>query len=460
MKMPSKKRSAKGNRGAIGPRRQPSPGTRIKERGANPPTLGVSLAAAKSQWSSGEWKALAELDVAALDDHPDRASLALLAASAHQQIGNHDQARLLASRSLAWGCPRRQVAETLLAGVHNTLGRVSALKQDDARAERHFWAAVAEGGDASTATHVRCVREMAELGLLPQAASLLDRELRAAAHPTQRPKQQQARLTMLEAQIELLRGELILAAQRQQLVRAAAAVSAPGVSAGNAEWREQLCKRAVSQLGQDLWVLERTGYKRGGFFVDFGATNGVSLSNTWLLEKEFDWRGICAEPNPRFFKQLGKNRSCIVSDACVGARSGEVVEFVLADEFSGMTKHAALDGHEAKRSAFLTDARNLVTLRTISLDDLLINHGAPRRIDYLSIDTEGSEFEILAAFPFSDWQIDLITVEHNFTAQREQIHRLLASHGYTRVEAKWDDWYFRDTAGNHPAGSSPCGACD
>ena len=58
-------------------------------------------------------------------------------------------------------------------------------------------------------------------------------------------------------------------------------------------------------------------------------------------------------------------------------------------------------------------------------------------IDYLSIDTEGSEYEILAAFPFEDWDIRLITVEHNFTPMREDIRTLLERHGYVRQEDIW-----------------------
>jgi hypothetical protein len=84
-----------------------------------------------------------------------------------------------------------------------------------------------------------------------------------------------------------------------------------------------------SQLGQDLCVLEQTNYKKGGF-VEFGATDGVLLSNSYLLEKEFGWQGLCAEHNPKYFKQLQKNRNCTVNEACIAGETGKVVEFVTA----------------------------------------------------------------------------------------------------------------------------------
>lgn len=407
---------------------------------------GTSLARAKTQWFFGEWGALAAIDARSLQEHPNRDRFALLIASAHQQLGNHEKARSLARQALEWGCPPRAVAQVLIAGVHNTLGKVAALKEDEPRMAHHFSAAVAvaDGGESALASHTRSVREMARLGLLPQAATLLDKELQAARSPAERPQRQEAHIKVLETEMELLRFELSLAQQRRQLYRGPVGEAPPRPDPGNPEWLKWLKTRAVSQLGQDLWVLERTGYKRGGFFVEFGATDGVMLSNTWLLEKEFGWEGACAEPNPKFFKELQRNRDCTVSNACIGARTGEKVEFVFAAEYGGMRKHAKLDNNAERRSGYLAEEENHVLLETISLDDFLVAMNAPRRIDYLSIDTEGSELEILSAFPWDEWRIDLITVEHNFTPEREKLRALLESRGYSRIEAEWDDWYYRE----------------
>ncbi len=84
------------------------------------------------------------------------------------------------------------------------------------------------------------------------------------------------------------------------------------------------------------------------------------------------------------------------------------------------------------------------TVRTISLVDMLKKHNAPSVIDYLSIDTEGSEFEILSAFDFSKYQFNAITCEHNYAPIRDDIHSLLSQHGYRRVFphiSQCDDWY-------------------
>ena len=73
-------------------------------------------------------------------------------------------------------------------------------------------------------------------------------------------------------------------------------------------------------------------------------------------------------------------------------------------------------------------------------------HNSPKQIDYLSIDTEGSELEILRAFKFEDYD-GLVTVEHNFREpDRQAILDLLTSKGYVRLfEAfsKFDEWYVK-----------------
>ena len=72
-----------------------------------------------------------------------------------------------------------------------------------------------------------------------------------------------------------------------------------------------------SQLNQDLIALIVNNFKQKGYFVEFGATNGFDLSNTYLLEKNFYWNGILAEPMPRWHKDLKKNRNCVIDKRCV-----------------------------------------------------------------------------------------------------------------------------------------------
>jgi FkbM family methyltransferase len=274
-----------------------------------------------------------------------------------------------------------------------------------------------------------------------KAAETLHSEAVRAIDPGQlAPEQLAAELQILRTESELLSHELSLALSHGSLAVGAGTSSVDVDISNSQRWQSS----SRSQLGQDLWVLEQLGWKRDGFFVEFGATDGVLLSNSWLLEKHFGWRGICAEPNPKLFERLQKNRSCHLSPACVYRKSGDRMRFVLADAYGGLEELAGEDQHVAKRNAY-TAVGDVIEVTTISLMDLLDQQGAPEVIDYLSIDTEGSELAILEGIDWRRYQFRCITVEHNFTEQRQGIQKLLEAQGYQRREEQWDDWFWKES---------------
>jgi FkbM family methyltransferase len=208
----------------------------------------------------------------------------------------------------------------------------------------------------------------------------------------------------------------------------------------------QYLGKSKSQLRQDLFVLSQLGFKKNGFFVEFGATNGLDLSNSHLLEKEFGWNGILAEPAAFWHKELKKNRVCNIETDCVWKDSKSVLVFNQADqaELSTIDSFSDCDLHSNSRQKGKS-----YKVRTISLNDLLKKYNAPKVIDYLSIDTEGSEYQILSHFNFSEYSFKIITCEHNFSPMREKIFSLLTQQGYQRVfmELSWfDDWYIKPSS--------------
>jgi FkbM family methyltransferase len=197
-----------------------------------------------------------------------------------------------------------------------------------------------------------------------------------------------------------------------------------------------------SQSGQDLFVLSQLGPKRDGFFVEFGATDGININNSYFFETTLGWNGIVAEPAKMWHRDLVRNRKCNVEKKCVWSTTGVTLQFKEVAELSTISEFTDRDFHAPARKNSET-----YNVQTISLNDLLDKYKAPSHVDYLSIDTEGSEFEILNAFDFSRRTFGVITCEHNFTPQRESIHSLLVSHGYKRVmetASKADDWYVLD----------------
>ncbi len=139
--------------------------------------------------------------------------------------------------------------------------------------------------------------------------------------------------------------------------------------------------------------------------MEFGATNGLDLSNTAILERDFQWKGILAEPAKCWHAALRANRSAVIDNRCVWSQTGETLPFKeieIFPELSTLTMLVDADEHKEKRVEGKT-----YPVETISLNDLLKAHDCPKQIDYLSIDTEGSEFEILRAFKFEYYDIRL-----------------------------------------------------
>ena len=211
----------------------------------------------------------------------------------------------------------------------------------------------------------------------------------------------------------------------------------------------QNLKKSKAEQRQDLFVLSELGFNRHGFFVEFGAANGLDYSNTHLLEKEFGWTGILAEPAKCWHDQLMANRAAFIETDCVWSHSNSVLVFneTRFPELSTINSFSSADEYKKLRRSGKT-----YEVKTISLNDLLKKYNAPRHIDYLSIDTEGSEVEILASLDFSKYRFKVITCEHNYTPIREKIYALLSQNGYVRKFqefSKTDDWYV-ESAGQDP----------
>lgn len=202
-------------------------------------------------------------------------------------------------------------------------------------------------------------------------------------------------------------------------------------------------EHSFSQIQQDRWVLDELGEKRGGFFVEIGAFDGKTHSNTYLLEAEYGWTGILAEPNPILSDYIRSIRSSSLDTRPVDAATGRsvVMRFVSDEpELSAMADRAFSDQHaEARRKESVEISQD-----TISLNDLLRTYSAPEKIDFISIDTEGNEPDILSRFDFDTYAVHLFCVEHNYTDSNVKLDQIMFQRGYERVYREWsrfDAWY-------------------
>jgi len=192
-----------------------------------------------------------------------------------------------------------------------------------------------------------------------------------------------------------------------------------------------------SQILQDVFVLRMLGHKPG-YFVEFGAASGVELSNTYLLEKQFVWKGILAEPARTWHPLIAARRTAKLDKRCVWRQSCQKLIFHQHPD----ANLSALEAFDAEKSQ--PRDQSWYEVETVSLDDLLEDAGAPVLVDYLSMDVEGAELDVLEGYSF-DRMFKVATIEHNHDQHRRKaVHEIMSRRGYERVcesFSDFDDWY-------------------
>ena len=163
------------------------------------------------------------------------------------------------------------------------------------------------------------------------------------------------------------------------------------------------------QHKQDLWVIDKVFKgKRDGYFVEAGAGG---LSNTYTLESQFGWTGLAVEPHPSRFEELKAKRSCILENVCLTDVETEV-EFVINHAAPGTSGIQGTIGDGILKLAYHEGGTTEITrIKGYPLAELLRKHGAPKRIDYLSLDIEGAEWLALKNFPFDEYAFSCMTIE-------------------------------------------------
>lgn len=200
-----------------------------------------------------------------------------------------------------------------------------------------------------------------------------------------------------------------------------------GSDANNQQKTPGFDARWTSQAGQDRTLFRLFGGKRGGYFIDLAANDAVALSNTFTLEQEYNWTGLCIEANPQYFEQLYL-RNCRVVQAVVGQSTDEPVDFKLQQEFGGVV------GREFdNKYPHDNRGRGPSTMRTqaltVSLEHMFKTLAVPRVIDYLSLDIEGAEGWVFETFPWDRYTMLVVTVER----PKLPLVRLLVTHGYLHL---------------------------
>jgi len=180
-----------------------------------------------------------------------------------------------------------------------------------------------------------------------------------------------------------------------------------------------------SQHGEDVLLWELFGGKRDGFYVDVGAYDGVGFSNTYFFEA-MGWSGVLVEATPDLFDRCRTARPhSEVVQAAAGSRNG-TIEFTIVEGKKGAGTLSSTTPDHA-RIAREGGTTRTVTVPLRTLDDILGDRD--QTIDFVSIDVEGAELDVLHGFDLDRYRPQVLIIEENDPADT-RVREYLAGRGY------------------------------
>jgi FkbM family methyltransferase len=180
--------------------------------------------------------------------------------------------------------------------------------------------------------------------------------------------------------------------------------------------------------GQDLIAYIHFNGKTRGFFVDIGAFDGIEISNTYALE-QLGWHGICVEPIPEIYSLLKMNRKCHKYNVAISSATSSHAKFTKVPQMLGLS---GLEQEMPERITRGLEKQDLeveqIMVNTMTFNDIMQNHPDVTHIDFLSIDIEGGELDVLSTIDFGRYHFGLITIENN--AGNVVLQNFMSQHGY------------------------------
>ena len=187
-----------------------------------------------------------------------------------------------------------------------------------------------------------------------------------------------------------------------------------------------------SQFGEDQYLSTMFPPDTIGTCVEVGAYDGVGGSNTYHFEQK-GWRTLCIEPNPVAYEKCRQIRAQTVQ-CCVGATDAEDVPFHVY-HLQGNNESAISslepDARLVESHAHLIEKTSTIRVRVRTLTDILQESGMPTTIDFISIDTENTELDVLKGLDFSMYTIKYLVIENNYNEPYCETY--LAQFGYTKI---------------------------
>lgn len=201
-----------------------------------------------------------------------------------------------------------------------------------------------------------------------------------------------------------------------------------------------------AQNCEDRWLNAFFKHKQNGFFVDVGAYDGVNLSNSYHFE-QIGWTGVLVEPDPHQAALCRASRPRSHTYQCAAVGSTELKEITYTKVTSGVYSTTMLTDDHAARIANMGLTSTSIQVPAQTLDSMLEEAHAPE-LDFVSIDVEGAEMDVLHGFDIRRWKPRIVVIESNSKVRLPAIRDYFVRHGYAyRHSIDVNDFYQRIDAG-------------
>lgn len=212
----------------------------------------------------------------------------------------------------------------------------------------------------------------------------------------------------------------------------------------------ELDREYKAQHYEDQWIdrsWDIIGLPENGFCVDFGAADGVKLSNTWFLEKYHGYSGLLIDPDPRNEHDLLERPKCIFERAAVGP-PGEVSFGMCEDPLLSGTQRSRIPSIKSfiRSRHKAIQAQEVIRVQSRPLTEILDQHEIPR-VDFISIDVEGTEPEAWRTLDLKRWRPIVAIIElktWGLPDRSQEIIRMMRADGYSLIERTFHNGIFRD----------------
>lgn len=203
------------------------------------------------------------------------------------------------------------------------------------------------------------------------------------------------------------------------------------------------------QYQQDKYLDKLFKKKLNGTFVDIGAHDGLTFSNSYFFEKERNWKGVCVEPIPEIFSKLNEIRNCIKINGCISNKTGTEKflrvkgEYVDTEMLSGLlndydARHLERIDREIKEYG---GSKEEIEVKCYDINQVLKDNNI-QQVDFFTIDTEGNELKILKTIHFDEFDFDIFLVENNY--ETEEMNDFMSSKGFKRIKKIGHDEVYRN----------------